>query len=128
MGGIFLPGGRSGPPPRGDAGPPSTFPLMLVGLVAAGLAAIVAVVLGVRLQAAARRTAELEAERARLAASLSARERDLQALAPYRAAVDGAGDWIWATDGEGRLTFSNAAGRELLGRDDLAGRSLEELT
>jgi c-di-GMP phosphodiesterase len=101
---------------------------MLVGLVLAGLAAIVAVVLGVRLSTATRRNAELEAERARLAGSLAAREHELQALAPYRAAVEGAADWIWAADGDGQITFSNPAGRELLGHEELVGRRLAELT
>jgi EAL and modified HD-GYP domain-containing signal transduction protein len=101
---------------------------VLVGLVLAGLAAIVAVVLGVRLQAATKRVAELEAERARLTASLSAREGELAALAPYRETVDSAPDWIWATDGEGRITFSNPVGRALLGHEELVGRRLAELT
>ena len=32
-------------------------------------------------------------------------------------------DWIWAADGDGTLTFSNAAGAALLGHDDLVGRA-----
>jgi EAL and modified HD-GYP domain-containing signal transduction protein len=101
---------------------------VLVALVLAGLAAIVAVVFFARAHAAARRVAALEAERARLTASLAARESELTALAPYRTAVDQAPDWIWATDDEGRITFTNAAGRELLGYEDLVGRRLAELT
>ena len=35
---------------------------------------------------------------------------------------------MWATDDEGTITFSNAAGAELLGHEDLVGRSLADLT
>jgi EAL and modified HD-GYP domain-containing signal transduction protein len=42
--------------------------------------------------------------------------------------VEDATDWVWETDAEGVLTFSNPAGAELLGEEDLVGRSAVELT
>ena len=42
--------------------------------------------------------------------------------------MEDAGDWVWATDADGTLTFSNAAGAALLGHEDLVGRSLADLT
>ena len=42
--------------------------------------------------------------------------------------MEGAGDWIWATDADGTLTFFNPPGAALLGHEDLVGRSLADLT
>jgi EAL and modified HD-GYP domain-containing signal transduction protein len=111
---------------------------MLLVLPIAVLA--VALVLAVaRVRALQASAAQAETEAARLAAELNARrarvaalEDDLAALqaseASYRTLVDGAEDWIWASDQVGTLTFSNAAGAELLGYPELVGRAAAELT
>src|SRR3954447_24256804 len=105
--------------------------------IVAGVLAVVAVVLLTRLNKASEQAATAEAARARLAAEreelrekvarlegeLSAAE--LQA-ATYRPLVEEAGDWVWEIDAEGVITFSNAAGATLLGRDDLVGQSVKE--
>ena len=101
---------------------------MIVALVVAGVLAVVAIVLVVRLRASSAQVLALEAEKARLAGALATRESEVSALRPYREAVDAAADWIWAADREGRITFSNPAGSALLGYDDLVGRALGELT
>jgi EAL and modified HD-GYP domain-containing signal transduction protein len=112
---------------------------MIVTVVIAAVLAVVAGFLFARLRAAADRAAGLEATRSRLAAEgdrLRERVATLEGersaareeAARFRPLVDGAGDWIWETDGEGVLTFSNPAGAELLGADDLVGRSAVELT
>jgi EAL and modified HD-GYP domain-containing signal transduction protein len=101
--------------------------LLVLGLVAA------------RLRAATARAAELEAARARSAtegqrlrervAALEGELEDARAVAArYRPLVEDVGDWVWETDAEGVLTFSNAAGSELLGAEQLVGRSAVELT
>ena len=88
---------------------------------------LVAVVLAatLRLRAAARREQALDAGRARHEHRADALERE---AARYRGLLDRAGDWIWTIDGEGTLTFSNPAGAELLGHQQLVGRSALELT
>ncbi len=101
---------------------------MIVALVVAGVLAVVAIVLVVRLRASTAQVVALEAEKARLAGALATRESELSALQPYRDAVDAAADWIWAADRDGRITFSSPAGTALLGYDDLVGRQLGELT
>src|SRR5262249_60868788 len=50
------------------------------------------------------------------------------ARTPCRSAGGEPPDGLWAAGDDGRITFSNAAGRELLGYEDLAGRRLAELT
>src|SRR4051794_24022510 len=100
---------------------------MLAAVLGGGLV-VVAIVAGLRLRAAARDAAELEAERARLAGELRERELEVAELKPYRWVVDAAPDWIWVTDGEGRITLSNPAGAQLLGHEDLTGRALKDLT
>ncbi|HEY6887709.1 MAG TPA: PAS domain-containing protein, partial [Solirubrobacter sp.] len=97
------------------------------------IAVIVIAVTRVRALEGERRT--LESERARLAAEgeqlraqLAERRRSLDELIPYRDAVDAAQDWIWATDEDGTLRFSSPAGAALLGRDELVGVALTELT
>ena len=108
---------------------------MIAALVlAVVLIAVVAIaVTRVRALEGERRT--LESERARLAAEgeqlraqLAERRRSLDELIPYRDAVDAAEDWIWATDEDGTLRFSSPAGAALLGRDELVGVALTELT
>ncbi len=108
---------------------------MIVAAVLAGVLLVVLIVVGVRLQATGRRAQEAEAERDRLKAEsaqlrgqLAERDRTVQELTPYRGLVEDAGDWVWATDADGTITFSNAAGAELLGHEDLVGRSLADLT
>ena len=88
---------------------------MIVALVVAGVLAVVAIVLVVRLRASSAQVVALEAEKARLAGALATRETEVSALLPYREAVDAAADWIWAADRDGRITFSSAAGRRAAG-------------
>ena len=108
---------------------------MIVEAVLAGVLVVVVLVAALRLRAAGRRAAALEAERARLEADgaalraqLAEREQEVAELTPYRGVVETAEDWVWATDAQGTITFSNAAGAALLGHEDLVGRSLAELT
>jgi EAL and modified HD-GYP domain-containing signal transduction protein len=112
---------------------------MLVAVVIAVVLAVVAVVLFARLNKANEQVATTEAARARLAAEreelwekLSRLEGELSAAklqaATYRPLVEDAGDWVWETDAEGVITFSNAAGAALLGVEDLVGRNAKELT
>ena len=112
---------------------------MVVAVVIAAVLAVVAVVLLTRVNRATARAEESEAARARLAAErerlqerVAALEGDLGAAreeaARYRPLVEEAGDWVWETDAEGVITFSNPAGAALLGRDDLVGASAKELT
>jgi EAL and modified HD-GYP domain-containing signal transduction protein len=112
---------------------------MVLAILIAAVLALAVGVLAVRLRAATAQAAALEGTRARLAAEAGGLRERVAALdgelssareeaARYRPLVDGAGDWIWETDGEGVLTFSNPAGAELLGAGDLAGRSAVELT
>lgn len=108
---------------------------MIVAAVLAVVLVAVMIVAGVRLQATSRRAQEAEAERDRLKAEreqlraqLADRDRTVEELTPYRGLVDAAADWVWATDEQGTITFSNAAGAELLGHEDLVGRSLADLT
>jgi EAL and modified HD-GYP domain-containing signal transduction protein len=75
-----------------------------------------------------RERARLQAEGEDLRARLAERVREVEALAPYRPLVEAAEDWVWASDEDGTLTFSNPAGAKLFGIDDLLGRSLGELT
>ena len=107
---------------------------MLVALLAAALVLVI-VAAALLLRSAKAREAALEREQARLAAEgedlrarLAERVRELDALAPYRPLAEAAEDWVWASDAEGTLTYSNAAGAKLLGIEDLIGRSLTELT
>jgi EAL and modified HD-GYP domain-containing signal transduction protein len=108
-------------------------------LIVAVVLAVVLIVVGVTAAIRVRRLQDerraLESERARLAsegeqlrAQLAERRRELDELIPYRDAVDAAQDWIWAVDEEGRIRFSNPAGVALLGRDELVGVALTELT
>src|SRR3954468_12261313 len=108
----------------------------MVAWVLAGVVAVIAVVAVARLLTVSRR-ARAEGEQAALEAGaqserIAALERaadDLRASeAAYRALVDAAPDWMWACDTDGVLTFSNPAGEALLGRDDLVGKPLAELT
>ncbi len=112
---------------------------MVVAVVIAAVLAGVAVVLLTRLRATNERADALEATRVRLAEEgdrlrerVAALEGDLVAsrdeAARYRTLVDGAGDWVWETDADGVLTFSNPAGSLLLGVEELVGRSAVELT
>ena len=96
---------------------------MIVALVVAGVLAVVAIVLGVRLRASSAQVVALD-RRARAAGGLAGhpRGRAERRSSPTASAVDGAADWIWAADGDGRITFSNPAGAVLLGYDDLVGR------
>jgi c-di-GMP phosphodiesterase len=106
------------------------------------VAAVLAVVLVVggavaftRLRAAEAERDAKEAERARLEAEgealrarLAEARREADELIPYRDAVDAAEDWLWAVDEEGRLRFSSVSGATLLGREELLGVPLAELT
>src|SRR4051812_39235936 len=112
--------------------------VVALGIVAAMLA-VVAVVLLTRLNKANERAATTEAARAELAterdelrqqvakleAELSAAEQE---ASTYRPLVEEAGDWVWETDAEGVITFSNPAGAVLLGVEDLVVRNAKELT
>src|SRR4051794_20900525 len=108
---------------------------MVVAIVLAVLLVAVAATAFVRLRSVEAERDAAEAERKRLAAeeqALRARVAELRAeadaLIPYRDAVDAAEDWLWAVDEDGRLRFSSPAGAALLGRDDLVGTPLVELT
>src|SRR3954463_21042 len=112
--------------------------VVALGIVAAVLA-VVAVALYVRGNNANERAAVTEAARARLAAEreglrgkVARLEGELSSAreeaSTYRPLVEEAADWVWETDAEGVITFTNAAGASLLGRDDLVGQSVKELT
>ena len=108
---------------------------MVLAVVLAVVLVVVGVTAFVRLRAVEAERDALETERARLAAdgeALRARvaelRREADELIPYRDAVDAAEDWLWATDEEGTLRFSSPAGAALLGREDLVGTPLSELT
>ncbi len=112
--------------------------LVAVAIVAVVLA-VVAVVLFTRLNKANEQAATTEAARARLAAEreelrekVAKLEGELSAAkqeaATYRPLVEEAGDWVWETDADGVITFSNPAGAALLGVEDLVGRNATELT
>src|SRR4051812_19939604 len=112
---------------------------MLVAVAIAAVLAAVAVALYVRAHKGNEQAAATEAARARVAAQRDElREKvarlegelgaaELQA-ATYRPLVEEAGDWVWETDAEGVITFSNRAGVALLGVEDLVGRNAKELT
>jgi EAL and modified HD-GYP domain-containing signal transduction protein len=112
---------------------------VVVAIVIAVVLAVLAVALYVRGNRAGEQAAQTEAARARLAAEREElRERvarletelsaaELQA-ATYRPLVEEAGDWVWETDAEGVITFSNRAGAALLGIEDLVGKDAKELT
>src|SRR5919206_186190 len=75
-----------------------------------------------------RLTAEVASLRAGVTA-LEATAAELRASeAAYRDLVDEASDWVWAADHVGTLTFSNPAGRAMLGYGDLVGVPAAELT
>ncbi|WP_196807210.1 HDOD domain-containing protein [Candidatus Solirubrobacter pratensis] len=108
-------------------------------VVLAAVLAVLAAVLFAQLRASRAREAVLEATRARQAAEgerlrerAAALEGELEAAravaARHRRLVEQAGDWIWETDADGVLTYSNPAGAELLGAGELVGRSAVELT
>src|SRR4051794_26280502 len=112
--------------------------VVALGIVAAVLA-VVAVALYVRGNKANERAAATEAARARVAAGreelrgkVARLEGELSSAreeaTTYRPLVEEAADWVWETDAEGVITFTNAAGAALLGRDDLVGQSVKELT
>jgi EAL and modified HD-GYP domain-containing signal transduction protein len=112
---------------------------MIVAVVIAAVLAVVAVVLLTRVRKANERAEELDGARARLAAErgellekVAKLEGELRGAREeaerYRTLVEGAGDWVWETDGDGVITFSNAAGAALLGVEDLVGRNAKELT
>src|SRR6266545_3029875 len=112
--------------------------IVAFGIVAAVLA-VVAVVLLTRLNKANEQAATAEAARARFAAEREELREKVAQLegelgnareeaSTYRPLVEEAGDWVWETDAEGVITFSNAAGAVLLGRDDLVGQNVKELT
>jgi c-di-GMP phosphodiesterase len=112
---------------------------MLVAVVIAVVLAVVAVALYVRGNKANEQAATTEAARARLAAEreelrekVARLEGELSSVreeaSRYRSLVEEAGDWVWETDAEGVITFSNAAGATLLGVEDLVGRNAKELT
>lgn len=90
---------------------------MIVAVVVAG---VLAVVLGLRLRAALGRARELEAETASLSARLAAADAERDRL---RSILDHAPDWVWATDEDGRVTFSAGAARLDLQRLEQPGFS-----
>jgi EAL and modified HD-GYP domain-containing signal transduction protein len=108
---------------------------VIVAVVLAVVLVVGGVIAFMRLRAVEQERDLKESERARLAAeeqALRARlaevRREADELIPYRDAVDAAEDWLWTVDEEGRIRFSSPAGAALLGRDDLVGASLAELT
>ncbi len=120
-------------PPRCDRS--DTIAAVIVAVVLAVVLVVGGAVAFTRLRAVEAERDAKEAERARLEAegeALRARlaevRREADELIPYRDAVDAAEDWLWAVDEEGRLRFSSAAGAALLGREELLGVPLAELT
>jgi EAL and modified HD-GYP domain-containing signal transduction protein len=108
---------------------------VIVAIVLAVVLVIVIVVAAQQVRAGKAREAALERDRARLEAEgedlrarLAERVREVEALTPFRPLVEAADDWIWASDDEGTLIYSNAAGAKLLGIENLTGRSLSDLT
>src|SRR4051795_7699166 len=108
----------------------------MLAWVLAGVVALIALAAAIRLLLVSRRA---QAERASAEAGAAAQRERIAALeraaddlraseASYRALVEAAPDWIWTCDPEGVLTFSNPAGAGLLGREELVGRPLAELT
>ena len=98
---------------------------MVLALIPAALLVLVAAVAGVRLRALAAERDRLAAEVSSLRAGVTALEATAAELrtseAAYRGLVDEASDWVWATDHVGTLTFSNPAGKAILGYPDLVG-------
>jgi c-di-GMP phosphodiesterase len=112
---------------------------VLVAVVIAVVLAVVAVALYVRGNQANEQAAATEAARARLAVERDELREQVARLegelssareeaSTYRPLVEEAGDWVWETDAEGVITFSNPAGAALLGREDLVGQNVKELT
>src|SRR5690349_16520294 len=105
---------------------------MVLALIPAVLLVLVAVAAGVRLRALAAERDRLTAEASSLRASVAALEATAAELraseTAYRGLVDEASDWVWAADHVGTLTFSNPAGRAMLGYADLVGVPAAELT
>jgi c-di-GMP phosphodiesterase len=108
----------------------------MVAWILAGVVAVIAVVAIVRLVIVSKRstadreraTAEARDQSERIAALERAADELRASEAAYRDLVDAAPDWMWTCDTDGVLTFSNSAGEALLGRDDLVGKPLAELT
>ena len=108
----------------------------MVAWVLAGVVAVIAVVAIVRLLVVSKRAtadreraaAEARDQSERIAALERAADELRASEAAYRELVDAAPDWMWTCDTDGVLTFSNRAGEALLGRDDLVGKPLAELT
>jgi c-di-GMP phosphodiesterase len=112
---------------------------VLVAVVIAVVLAVVAAILLGRMRSATQRAEQLEATRARLAAEGQALRERIAALEGERdearaqaerftPLVQDAADWIWETDADGVLTFSNPAGAQVLGVEDPVGLSAVELT
>ncbi len=108
---------------------------MILAAVLGGMLVMVAGVAGVaisRARAAAAERDRIAAEAQELRGRVDEQDEAHALLrgseATYRALVEGAGDWIWACDADGTITFSNAAGAALLGHEDLVGRTLADLT
>jgi len=108
---------------------------VILAVVLAVVLVVVVVAAAVALRRLRAQRDAVEAERARLAAegeALRAQVAELRdevdGLTPYRDAVDTAEDWLWTVDEAGTLRFSSPAGAALLGRDDLLGMPLADLT
>jgi c-di-GMP phosphodiesterase len=105
---------------------------MVLALIPAAVLAVVAAVAFARLRAVSGERDRIAADSAALRTSFAALEREAAEVraseAAYRALVDEAGDWMWAADEVGVLTFSNPAGSALLGYDSLVGVAAAELT
>src|SRR5262245_14635161 len=100
----------------------------MLAAVLGGVLVVVAIVAGLKVRADAKRAADQDAEIATLRADVNLLKAQASALEPYRELVQGAPDWVWAADENGTITLSNPAGAVLLGRDDLVGCKLAELT
>ena len=108
---------------RHPPGVPVTCRRMVVAVVIAAVLAVVAVVLFTRLRTANEHAAGARGRRAcawrRSATGCASGSRCWRAIsvtardetARYRPLVDGAADWVWETDADGVLTFSNPRGR-----------------
>ena len=101
---------------------------MILAAVLGGMLVMVAGVAGVaisRARAAASERDRIAAEAQELRGRINEQDEAHALLrgseATYRALVEGAGDWIWACDADGTITFSNGRARRCSGTRTSSG-------